>query len=194
MAGTSTRVERLTNAINVIVGFVREVQTLRALRDAGVPAQTFWRVLNNSTFDMAVINWCKLFGSDDQAHQPTHWKNIAPDEQKFRNELLAAIGVSWSEWVSYRYEVKHYRDNSAAHHSVERKHIKTFPRYDLALKAALHYYAAAVHQIRVECGVPYEHPTLDQYMADFYEQALRSAQLATNATRSWAETVDFSIV
>jgi hypothetical protein len=48
----------------------------------------FWRVINGNLTDMAVLEWCKLFGSDDEQHQPVHRKNIVSDPNQFRTELL----------------------------------------------------------------------------------------------------------
>jgi len=149
------RWKQLEETIDSLVNFVRAVLVLRAPWEAKLPPQSFWIVLSNAVFDTAVIDWCKLFGSDDEKNQPTHWKNVVPNEDAFRQQLLAAVGVSWPEWLKYWAELKHYRDNAAAHHSTERRDIKTL------------------------------------YVVNFLEQARKFARLATDATRDWAEVVDW---
>jgi hypothetical protein len=185
------RRKQLEETIDSLVNFVRAVLVLRALWEAKLPPQSFWIVLSNAVFDTAVIDWCKLFGSDDEKNQPTHWKNVVPNEDAFRQQLLAAVGVSWPEWLKYWAELKHYRDNAAAHHSTERRDIKTFPHYELALKAAQFYYERAAAMFRDEFAIVMEPSALDRYVVNFLEQATKFARLATDATRDWAEVVDW---
>ncbi len=182
---------QLEETLDGLVNFVRAVLILRALREAKLPDQSFWVVMNNAVFDTAAIDWCKLFGSDNEKNQPTHWKNVAPDVDAFRDALFRAVRVTKAEWKEYWEEVKHYRDNAAAHHSTERRGIKTFPQYELALKAAQFYYERAAAMLYEEFGVASDRPDLEQYVHDFLKQAIMFARLATDATRKEAEMVDF---
>jgi hypothetical protein len=97
-------VMQLIDTYDVLVTLVRTIRLRRALQDTNPkPHLTFWIVINNSLFDTAVLDWCKLFGSDKEERQPTHWKNVVarPDQDAFRAELLRAVGVSRPEWESY---------------------------------------------------------------------------------------------
>ena len=87
-----------------------------------------------------MLDWCKLFGSDDEEHQPTHWKSALNDHDEFRRGLRAAVGLTQGEWNAYWKEMKRYRDNAVAHHSTERRKIDVFPKHELALKFAYFYY------------------------------------------------------
>jgi hypothetical protein len=49
----------------------------------------FWRLIYGNLMDMAVIEWCKLFGSDSEEHQPAHWKNIIPEAE--HQELVPVV-------------------------------------------------------------------------------------------------------
>jgi hypothetical protein len=188
---SAAREKQFHEAIDVIVNFVRAVSVLRALRDAKVPRQSFWLVMNNSTFDMAAIDFCKLFGTDQKARHVAHWKNVVRGPHGFEAALQLAARISKEEWDVYKKEVKKYRDTTAAHLSSERREIKKFPRYDLALKAAQFYYERAVDAYTEETGKSYDRRDLNGYVREFREQADRFARLAVDATTDQAEMVDF---
>jgi hypothetical protein len=105
-------------------------------------------LLYGNLTDMAVLEWCKLFGSDDDDHQPVHWRNVAGDPERFRKELLGRLGIYESKWRSYWAEMKRYRDQSVAHHDQRRVEIKTYPTFDLALESAYFYYDFLVVELR----------------------------------------------
>ena len=88
------RQKQLVETLDLMTNFVRVALVRRALQAANAePHLTFWVVINNALLDTAVIDWCKLFGSDDEEHQPTHRKNVVTDEATFRDGLLTAVGV-----------------------------------------------------------------------------------------------------
>jgi hypothetical protein len=51
--------------------------------------------------DVPVLEWCKLFGSDDADKQPIHWKNVVTDEDAFRSELLSNLGIDRAAWNAF---------------------------------------------------------------------------------------------
>ena len=54
---------------------MRTIQLRRTLHAVWAdPPLNFWRVIYGNLTDMAVLEWCKLFGSDDDQNQPIHWK------------------------------------------------------------------------------------------------------------------------
>jgi hypothetical protein len=185
------RERQLTDTVDGIVNFVRVMLNRRALQQAnGDPHLTFWVVTNNALFDTAVIDWCKLFGSAHDEHQPTHWKNVAPDVGAFRAGLLAVVDITWEQWVAYWEQLKKYRDKAAAHHARDRRTIRTFPHFDLALRAAKFYYEQATEMLRDEFNITYDRMNLDTYVGDYFGQAVMVAKLAAGATADVAETVD----
>jgi hypothetical protein len=153
-------------------------------------------MMYGNLLDMAVIEWCKLFGSDHEEHQPVHWKNIVPSEEhdSFRKELLAQLKVSMEEWLQYRERVKHYRDNYAAHMSVpwlrpETKDKDRYPSLGLALEAAYFYYEALLARLEVG-GFPHRYPSdIREYCERFVVQVTEAAQKATAATADMTEKV-----
>jgi hypothetical protein len=56
------------------------------------PQASFWRQVNGNFFDMAVLDWCKLFG--DQKQTPLkrvgehHWRRVVSDPEMFEARLL----------------------------------------------------------------------------------------------------------
>lgn len=75
------RRRQLHDAKQLVLVTVNAILTLRALQSRlpKPPHLGFWVHINNALFDQAVISWAKLFGSDDEERQPTHWKNVFSD-------------------------------------------------------------------------------------------------------------------
>jgi hypothetical protein len=97
----SDRRQRLFAAGEVLVSLVRTIQLRRTLHAVRAdPHLNFWRVIYGNLTDMAVLKWCKLFGSDDDEKQPIHWKNTASDPEAFRKAMLASLGIYESKWRS----------------------------------------------------------------------------------------------
>lgn len=134
--------DRLKYAAMIVAAVVRNIHLKRVLHGTDPePSLNFWRLIYGNCLDMAVVDWCKLFGSDNEDHQPAHWKNVVPvaDHEKFRAGLLAATGLSADEWHKEWEGVKTYRDKHAAHFDEEFIRPKNNPHYPdltVALEAA----------------------------------------------------------
>jgi hypothetical protein len=179
----------MKHAVEIIAAFVRNIHLKRALTAAPGrnDGQNFWRVILASTLDMAVIEWCKLFGSDDEARQPVHWKNqvAADDHDSFRAGLLAATGLTETQWQEYWASVKRYRDQHAAHFDerfLRPENQPTYPQLDSALDATYFYYDWLIRRLD-EAAIPHRYPRdLRAYCERFAEQAERMAREAYAAT------------
>ena len=183
------RKQRLLSAVDVLASLVRTIQLRRTLHTVWAePHLNFWRVIYGNLTDMAVLEWCKLFGSDDQDNQPVHWKNVAVEPAAFRKALLAKLGIYDSKWRSYWAEMKRYRDQSVAHHDQRRVEIKHYPTFDLGLESAYFYYDYLISELRKE-GIDQQPPDLRNYARDFADHNREIAVAATNATRSFRERV-----
>jgi hypothetical protein len=182
----SERKQHLLAVVEIIASLVRTIQLRRTLYSVSPkPSLVFWRVIYNNLTDMAVLEWCKLFGSDDAQNQPVHWKNIASDPETFRKELFASLGIYESKWQ----EMKRYRDLSVAHHDARRVEIKNYPTFDLALESAYFYYRFVVSELRKQ-GVDQLQPKdLRAYSKDFAAQCHDIATAAIDATRHVKERV-----
>jgi hypothetical protein len=145
------------------------------------PHLNFWRLIHGNQLDIAVLEWCKVFGSDNEA---THWKKIiAPaNHNQFRDNLFTSIGVTANEWAIYWEEMKQYRDNLVAHH-IELTKIGSYPVLDLALKSSFFYYTYLIGELRKlgEARYPYN---LQTYCEAFKNQ---TRQIIATAIASTAE-------
>ena len=185
------RKKSLLSAVEIIVSLIRTVQLKQTLDAVSrEPALNFWRVIYGNLADMAVLEWCKLFGSDDGQNQHVHWKNIASDPEKFRKELFQSLKIYESKWRSYWTEMKRYRDLSVAHHDARRVEIPNYPTFDLALEAAYFYYGFVVSELRKE-GVDNKRwpKDLRAYSEDFAAECHDIATAAIHATASFKERV-----
>jgi hypothetical protein len=183
------RKQRLLSAVEIVASLVRTIQ-LRRTFSAVSPAPTLvmWRVIYGNLTDMAVLEWCKLFGSDDEQNQPIHWKNLASDPEQFRKELFARLGIYESKWRSYWTEMKRYRDQVVAHHDQRRVEIKKYPTFDLALESAYFYYDHVVSELRKH-RIDQQPKDLRAYSAEFAAQCRDIAAAAMGATKSFEERV-----
>jgi hypothetical protein len=150
------------------------------------PQLNFWRVIHGNLLDVSVLEWCKVFGTDDE---PTHWKTIVPEVEReaFRNKLFACLGIDNAAWSVYWVEMKAYRNNHVAHH-IDKDRSENYPRLDLALESSYFYYDYLIKELRKlgNCSYPDD---LRVYCADFSAQAKVIAEVAIHSTRSMKETV-----
>jgi hypothetical protein len=185
----NTRQQHLISAMDVIASFVRTFCLRRTLRSVcPEPHLNFWRVIYGNLTDLAVLEWCKLFGSDNEEHQLLHWRNLAADPKAFRANLLDALGIYESKWLSYWKVMKAYRDHSVAHYDPKRIEIKRYPDFDLALEAAYFYYG----YIRTELfsyGIKQMPDDFRDYAKDFTSQCEKVATAAMGATHDIKERI-----
>ena len=173
--------------ILVIAAFVRNVQIRRALQTVEpTPSLNFWRVLYGNCTDMAVIDWCKLFGSDRDS---VHWKRVVPKSEhtNFRRDLLAYLHVPRKAWRTYREGMKNYRDKLAAHHDPFRPSTpRQIPMFDLGVTATVFYYDWILKGLNGTHTYPLD---LEEYCRRISKQAVRAAELALTATAAVESTV-----
>ncbi len=152
------------------------------------PPLAFWRLIYCNLSDIAVLEWCKLFGSDDDDHHHLHWKNVVANPVRFRADMLLRLGIYESKWRSYWNEIKRYRDKSVAHHNLHRSEITNYPRFDLALESAYFYYDFIVAELR-KLGIEQRPDDLREYGIAFSDQCRDVASVAMKATETIKERV-----
>lgn len=150
------------------------------------PPLNFWRLIYGNLLDVAVLEWCKIFGTHAE---PTHWKIVVTDHDAFRDGLLDLLEIDRATWEAYWEEMKNYRDNLIAHHIEEGTEITTYPKLDLALESSYYYYTYLIKELR-ERGETRFPDDLKEYSARFAEQATEIAQKALGATTEIAERVN----
>jgi hypothetical protein len=128
-------------AKDILGTIVRNVHLRRELvKVCAEPKLNFWRVMYGNLTDTAALEWCKHFGADDSEKQPVHWKSIAQDQARFRDDMLNALNVSRAEWNKYWLLMKTYRDQAVAHCDPRQVSITHYPDFELALKSSYFYY------------------------------------------------------
>lgn len=180
---------QLIAIVGVLGNLVRSAYIKRALVyvDAD-PRLNFWRVIHGNLLDMSVIEWCKLFGSDDAEHQQLHWKNVFPDHEAFRTGLLSALGIDRKTWDAYWRQMKDYRDHFAAHMDFDKRDVSHFPVLDHAIASACYYYTAVIAELR-QRGVQRFPDDLRLYGEAFSTQTVEVASKAVAATADIPERV-----
>jgi hypothetical protein len=181
--------KRMSDAAEVLTNLVRNIHLRRELSAiCAVPRLGFWRLIYGYLSDIAVLEWCKLFGSDDEERQPLHWTNTVSDQTQFRNDLFSRLRIYESKWFSYWNEMRRYRDQTVAHHDIRRFEIKNYPKFDLALEAVYFYYEFIVGELR-KMGIEQQPSDLREYSRAFASQCRDIADAAMKATDAFKEKV-----
>jgi hypothetical protein len=201
LTGANTRLNRvhegnsmadqvqLTEAVNILGNLVRSVHLKRVLTALDPdPALNFWRVMHGTLLDIAVLEWCKLFGSDNEEHQKTHWKNVVANQDAFRHQLLDGLRIDMNAWKAYWQEMKNYRDQHVAHRDFNKSDVTHFPKLDLALQSSSIYYRYVITELR-KLGVARYPDDLRLYGEAFADQAKTVAEKALEATQDIKERV-----
>jgi hypothetical protein len=132
--------------------------------------------------DIAVLEWCKVFGSRGEA---THWCKHVADPDAFRAGLLQRLAVSEETWHAYWESIKAYRDEVVAHHESVSK-VTHYPDFGYALQACFYYYEMLIKQLRAFRVLDYP-DSLEDYFKKSLVQAETFSEAAYHATRSIKE-------
>jgi hypothetical protein len=147
--------------------------------------QNYWIIVFNNFLDIAVLEWCKAFGSKAEA---THWSKHVADPDAFRTGLLQALGLSNKEWHAYWDSIKTYRDEVVAHHKSASK-VTRYPDFDIALQACFYYYKVLIKQLRMFKVLDYP-DNLEDYFEKSLAQARNFSDVAYHATHSLTEAIN----
>lgn len=181
--------EKLLGALQVVVNLTRCIALKRALTEVEPdPALNFWRVMHGNLLDMAVLEWCKLFGSDDEDHQQVHWKNLFANEDEFRAGLLARVGMDKRAWAAYWTQMRAYRDQHVAHLDFDKRDVTSYPDLGPAQSSCAYYYSRLIQELR---GLGEERfpSDLGDYYEAFLAQSVEVAHAAVASTASFEERV-----
>jgi len=183
-----SRLEELRAQLLRLVHLVRNIEMKLALTvTEPEPALNFWRLIYGNHLDIAVLEWCKAFGSDGEA---THWRKIVPpaDHDRFRRDLIASLEITQDAWAAYWNEMKSYRDSLVAHH-LEMKRVSNYPFLDIAQKSSFFYYRYLIKELRMLGEMKYPND-LAPYCAEFKKQACEIARRALDATSQIKECIN----
>jgi len=141
-----SREDRLRRVGILCCSFWRNVTLYRALQNdidalrlctEPNPNQEFWTQIHSNFFDIAVIEWCKLFGNkkDTPASrlEKHHWRRIVEDESPFRQSLFTELAIDENDFEDIVDQMRTHRDKFAAHLDND----KTIypPNFDIPSKA-----------------------------------------------------------
>jgi hypothetical protein len=183
------RRQQVGDAIDVTISLVRNIILRRVLHSiCPEPHLNFWRIIYGDMTDIIVLEWCKLFGSDDELTQPVHWKNLTEHVDQFRDVLFQNLAINSNRWAEYWREMKRYRDQSVAHHDQQRRGIEKYPTFDIALQSAKVYYRELAVEAR-KCGINRFPLDLEDYCGKFERQCTRVARRALAASKDVEEEV-----
>jgi len=145
--------------------------------------QNYWILIYNNFFDVAVLEWCKVFGTDSE---PTHWKTIVQDHETFRNGLLNSIGLNEQGWNTFWQSVNSYRNNIIAH--FRRIPGLSYPSLDVIMKSTFYYYEWLQQELEKH-GIIQEPKDLEDYYHRCLKQAESFSETAYNSTSNIKEKV-----
>jgi hypothetical protein len=133
-----TRRDRLRRVVLLCVHFTRNLAYHRAgfgrIREA---SPEFCITIFGNFIDMAVMEWCKLFGDRKGKHS---WVKVLTDPSRFEAELLSHLGINCSELEGYVDEIRKYRDQWVAHlDDLHRTDIPSLERARVAINFYHHY-------------------------------------------------------
>jgi hypothetical protein len=186
---SNDRRKQLLNVVEILGSLIRNIALKKALHRANAdPHLNFWRLIYGNQMDVPVLEWCKLFGSDDADRQPVHWKNMVTDQDVFRNGLLEDLGIDRASWDAYWEEMKKYRDMNVAHHDLGGESISFFPKLDHALNSAFYYYDYVRSELK-KMGTDQQPSDVRKYARDFEDKCVEVATAAMAATAHIKETV-----
>jgi hypothetical protein len=116
---------------------LRNLAYYRAFEEAknGVVQQQMWITAQNNFLDIAVLEWCKLFGDKKAKHL---WKNSVGDQEVFKSELTYKLKITEGLFDSYIQEMRTYRDKFVAH--LDEENQMNIPNLIIAIKSTQHLY------------------------------------------------------
>ncbi len=122
-----------------ILHYYREIR--KRIDNIGCSKKEKWFLVEtlNSHLRMSVIDWCKIFGTDDNE---IHWKKaVITNSKKFQNEfrqkIYKATGLNSKEWGDYHREMIGFRNKYVAHYVKD--YDEPVPKMDNALTVAFAY-------------------------------------------------------
>lgn len=86
----------------------------------------FWHAISENCLQLAVVNWCKVFGAADER---THYSKIYTDFIEVFEKTVAEKGIDFAE---YSKSMKHFRDTYISHRDKQERQ-KQIPYLDSAL-------------------------------------------------------------
>ncbi|GID03221.1 hypothetical protein [Pseudomonas sp. 008] len=143
---------------------------------------SFWFEISRNALDLAVLEWCHLFG---QRKDALHWSKVLSGTENFKAHMLSAIEISEEKWEEYWSQIKVYRDKDLAH--IEARNISMIPSMEIAINSTAFYYSKIQYALAELGRAPQRQMSffdiLDVYTKQFEQQA-EIALIATGTLRN----------
>jgi hypothetical protein len=109
-----TRRERLRRVGILCCHCLRNMGFYLSWYEAGTPFRNeqFWNTSHNNFLDIALLEWCKLFGDEKGKHR---YSKVVVDPAQFKIELLADLALTDTAFTDYIKQMRTYRDEFVAH-------------------------------------------------------------------------------
>ena len=168
-----TRKQRLRRVALLCIHFTRNLAFYRAINDL-IPVKRegdFWITMQGNCMDVAVLEWCKLFGERNGKHS---WQKIVDDPDAFRSSLLSALSITQADWDDCWSEIRAYRNAFVAH--LDSEHTMQIPTMSLPRRMVTFYYNIVLGSDD-SAGYFHEFPTdLDNYYDRCHSDAVSKTQ------------------
>ena len=162
------RVQYLRRVLLLCSHFARNLAYYRTAWDGKrhIRNSDFWKTTSGNSYDLCVLEWCKLFGEPSGEH---HWSQAVSDKASFESNLYTAIGTDVAGFETYRLAMRAYRDQFVAHLDLEQ--VANLPHLDMANASVWFYHAHVVkHEIPAD-GLGRLPQDLKQYYREKFEEA-----------------------
>jgi hypothetical protein len=146
-----TDVDRIRRCQILCGHCIRNIAYYRASRDESrkriAPRTNFWVGVEGSFLDMAILEWCKLFGDQKGKINSLHgWEHIVGNVLKaepidFFRDLLSDLKIGSEDFETVRQEARRYRDKFVAH--LDEENTTNIPDLSIPLEATIFLYSVA---------------------------------------------------
>lgn len=105
--------------------------------ESGTPFKNeqFWVNANGNFLDIAVLEWCKLFGD---VRGENYYSKVIADPVQFKVDLLAKLKLTETAFADYIKQMRTYRDKFVAH--LDELNMFHIPHLDIAQKSTVFLY------------------------------------------------------
>ena len=178
---------QIEEEIYLLVRAVRSVALKRAITEIEPNSGlNFWRMIQGDSLDIALLEWCKVFGVDSEH---SHWKHFVTNHAEFRTGLFKSAGVDADGWREHWEQVTTYRNELVAHNLDDRASTH-FPSLELVLKSCFYFFQHLIGMLdALEDGGNSYHASLADYHDRLFAQNVQIAKAAIEATKSFEEKV-----
>ena len=132
-----TRRDRLRRTGHLCLHSLRNLAFYRAAHEARKvwAGKQFWASSHNNFLDIAVLEWCKVFGDKRAKH---YWDKAVLNKHDFFPQLLDHLRLTDDFFDQYILEMRTYRDKFLAH--LDEENVMNIPNMTPAIKSAQFLY------------------------------------------------------